>query len=151
MLAALLMALSFTSAAPARQPVASLVRVVCTAPTQDDIAKAILKAFGAMALHEASKPQPGDDFGKSFARALARTGRDELIDSALQDLAPTGKLVERQAVRSLVVLALDGQLTTDRDRIINHLRRTNPGMADVVEITEFLIQFSQAVDRARNK
>lgn len=130
----------------------STLRVAQAAPSNDDrVAKAVVKAFGALVLHQASKPQPGDanDFFKTAGRALAAKGRDELIESALQDLSPTSKVVERAAVRGLVVLALDGKLTHDRDRVLNYLRRTNPGMADSVEITEFLIRLAQAVDKSR--
>ena len=151
-LLALLGVLTFTVAAPARQPILSpsvLAKIVKASPSDEDVARAVLKALGALALHEASKPQPDDDFGKTLARALARQGRDELIDSALKDLAPTSKPVERAAIRSLVILALDGRLVRDRDRIINHLRKTNPDLADVVEVAEFLIQLGKAVEKSR--
>jgi hypothetical protein len=137
------------AAAPAAAHFTPLNYAQKTSPTQDDVAKAVLKAIGALALHEAGKPQVGDSIAQSIARALARQGRDELIDSALQDLSPASKAVERAAVRSLVVLALDGELARDRDRIVNTLRKNNPDMANAVEIAEFLIQLSQAVDKAR--
>ena len=151
-LLALLGVLTLTAAAPARQPAvptSPLAKVVKASPSDEDVARAVLKALGALALHEASKPQADDDFGKTLARALARQGRDELIDSALKDLAPTSKAVERAAIRSLVILALDGRLVRDRDRIINHLRKTNPDLADVVEVAEFLIQLGKAVEKSR--
>ena len=141
--------LSFTTTTQAR-PVFTPQNVgVKTSPTQDDIAKAVLKALGALALHEASKPQPDDGIVETIARGVARQGRDDLIDSALQDLSPRSKAVERAAVRGLVVLSLDGKLDRNRDRVLAQLRRTNPDMADAVEVAEFLIQLSQAIDRAR--
>jgi hypothetical protein len=118
-----------------------------TTPTDDDIAAAVLKSIGAIALHEASKPQPDDGVAEAIARGVAKVARDKLIDSALQDLFPDAEKVERDAVRSLAVLALDGELDRDRDRIVARLRRTNPDMADVVEAAEYLIQFSKAVDK----
>jgi hypothetical protein len=118
-----------------------------TKPTDDDIAAAVLKAIGAIALHEASKPQPDDGVAEAIARGLSKVARDKLIDSALEDLFPAAPKIERDAVRSLAVLALDGELDRDRDRIVGRLRRTNPDMADAVEAAEFLIQFSKAVDK----
>lgn len=150
--------LNFTAAARPGAPKAPLHVVRATAratdgtrtsPTSKDVANAVVKALLAVALNEASKPQPRDDFGDALARGLARAGRDRLIDSALQDLSPRSKPVERAAVRGLVVLALDGKLSRDRDRVLNYLKKTNPDMADAVEVTEFLIQLAQAVDKKK--
>jgi hypothetical protein len=149
---ALLGVLTLTAPASARQLTLSrraLHQAIKASPSQEDVGRAVIKALGALVSHEASKPQPGDDFGQMIARGLARQLRDELIDSALQDLAPTSKAVERAAVRGLVVLALDGKLVRDRDRIVAHLRKTNPDLADVVEISEFLIRLSQAAEQSR--
>src|SRR5262245_21486915 len=124
-------------------------KVVQAAPSNDDVARAVLKAFGALALHQASKPQPCDGVAEGILREISKKGRDELIDSALKDLSPASKPVERAAVRNLAILALDGQLPRDRNRVLDQLRRTNPDAADAVEITEFLIRLAQAVDRAK--
>jgi hypothetical protein len=120
-----------------------------TSPTDEDVGKAVIKAFGALALHELAKPQRDDGIGEAIARAAARASRDKLIESAVQDLSPTSKPVERAAVRNLVILALDGQLDRDRDRVLAQLRRANPDMADAVEVTEFLIRLAQAIDRSK--
>src|SRR5207248_6658179 len=57
-------------------------------PTDEDVGKAVLKALLALASHQASKPQPGDGIIEAIARELARKARDELIESALQDVSP---------------------------------------------------------------
>jgi len=123
--------------------------VVRTTRTDEDVGRAVLKALLAVALHDASKPDPRDTFGDSLARAVARAGRDAAIDSALQDLFPTARPAERAAVRNLTVLSLDGRLPRDRDSVLAEVRRNNPDMADAVQAAEFLIRFSQAAERRR--
>lgn len=119
-----------------------------TAPSNEDVARAVLKAVGAYALHEASKPQASDGFAELLVRSIARNGRDELLDSALRDLSPISSKTERSAVRNLAVLALEGRLDHDRDRVLRQLRRQNPDMANAVEIAEFLLQLAHAIDQA---
>jgi hypothetical protein len=114
-------------------------------PTNDDIAKAVLKALGALILYDQSMDPKNDE----LTQVLARAARDKLIDSAVQDLLPNSPMAERAAVRNLVILAFDGKLPRDRDRVIAELRRTNPDAADAVEIAEFLIRLSQAAEKAR--
>jgi hypothetical protein len=126
------------------------LRVVRAGPGNEEIGRAVLKALGAVALHKAGKPRPGDGAGDAFLRALSREGRDKLIDSALEDLFPGAPLAERASVRNLAILALDGRLANDRNRVIAQLRRTSPDMANAVEIAEFLTRLAQAADRARN-
>ena len=109
-------------------------------PTNDDIAKAVLKALTAVAFHTASMDPKNDELTRAFARAA----RDKLIDSAVQDLSPNSPMAERAAVRNLVILAFDGKLPRDRDRVIAELRRINPNAADAVEVSEFLILLAQA-------
>jgi len=152
-LSAILLAslLSFTPQAPAQQVVLSKTvrNAVAAPPSDNDVAKAVVKALGALASHQASKPQPGDGLVEMFARAAARGVRDELIGSALEDIAPDSKAVERAAIRNLVILAFDGQLPRDRNRVLQELRRSAPQSADAVEVLEFLIRLIQAVDKER--
>ncbi len=122
------------------------LRVVKSGPTDEEIGRGVLKALGALALHKASIPQRDDGFGKSLAREVARAARDELIDSSLKDLFPDTRAVERASIRNLAILALDGRLTHDRDRVLTHLRKVNRDMADAVQVTEFLIRLAKAVD-----
>jgi len=125
------------------------LRVVRSGPSDEEVARGALKAFGALALHKASIPQRGDTFGQSLAREVSRAARDELLDSAFQDLFPGAKVAERAAVRNLAILALDGRLAYDRDRVLNQLRATNPDMADAVQAAEFLIRLGQAVEKSK--
>jgi hypothetical protein len=118
-------------------------------PTDDQIAAAVVKTVGALVLHISSKPKPNDSDWDRVGKNLARIARDELIDSALMDVFSDNTPAERAAVRSLAVLALDGQLSRDRDRIMAQLQQTNPDMANLVEIDEFLIELAQAADRNR--
>src|SRR5579872_3859129 len=53
-------------------------------PTNDDVAKAVVKALAAVAFHEQSMDPKNDELTRVFARAA----RDKLIDSAIQDLSP---------------------------------------------------------------
>jgi len=139
--------LCFTAGASAGQPTApkKLVRLVVTAPTDEQIGKGVLKALGALVLHKASQPQADDEFLDAVARGVARAGRDKLIESALEDLFPDAKAVERASVRNLAILALDGRLPRDRARVLAQLKRTNPDMADAVQVAEFLIGLAKAV------
>jgi len=118
-----------------------------SSPSNEDIGRAVLKSLGAVALHEAAKPQQGDGAADAILRAIARQARDELIDSALRDLFKTQPAVERASIRNLVVLILDGRQARDRNQIQQQLRGINPNMADAVEVAEFLIRLGQAVDR----
>jgi hypothetical protein len=142
--------LGFTLAAHGAPAAASqhVLKSIHATPSDNDVGKAVLKALGALALHQASKPQPCDGIPEILLREISRKGRDELIDSALQDLGATNP-VERAAVRNLAILALDGQLPRDRARVLGSLRRTNPDMADAVEMADFLIRLAQAIERAR--
>jgi hypothetical protein len=124
------------------------LQMVAAGPSDEDVAKAVLKALGALVAHEASKPQPGDKFEDMLARAVSRGARDLLIESAVGDLMPGSAPVEIAAVRNLAIQALDGRLPRNRDRVLAELRRINPDMAQKVEMTEFLIQLSQAVERS---
>jgi len=142
--------LSFTAAASAQHiAIPKTIQSVVDSPTKDDIARAVAKALGAAVSHELSKPQPCDGILEGLARGVARQARDELIDSALQDLSPKSKAFERAAIRNLVVVALDGKLPRDRDQVLAQLRRAAPDAADAVEIVEFLIRFSQAIDKSK--
>jgi hypothetical protein len=118
-------------------------------PSDEAIGRAVLKALGAVVLHENSKPQQGDGFGEIIARGLAKTARDELISSALTDLLPGNTGIERQAVSNLILLALDGRMPRSRDQILYQLRLSNPNFANAAETTEFLIRFAQAMEDAR--
>lgn len=42
------------------------------------------------------------------------------------------------------ILALDGQLARDRNRVLAQLKKTNPDMADAVQVAEFLIGLARA-------
>jgi hypothetical protein len=123
------------------------LRVVKAGPSDEELARGVLKALGALALHKASIPQRDDGVLKEIARDIARAGRDELIDSSLQDLFPDAKAVERASVRNLAILALDGRLSQDRDRVLAQLRKVNPEMADAVRAAEFLIRLAKAVEK----
>jgi hypothetical protein len=127
------------------------LRVVRAGPSDEEIGRGVVKVVGALALHKASMPRDGeeDTLGKAIARGLARLGRDKLIDSAFQDLFPNARAVERASVRNLVVLALDGRLSQDRDQVLAQLRRANPDMADAMQVAEFLIRIAQAVEKKR--
>jgi len=118
-------------------------------PTDEAVGRAVLKALGAVVLHENAKPQQGDGFGEILARGLAKAARDELITSALVDLLPGNTGVERQAVSNLILLALDGRMPRGRDQILYQLRLSNPNFANAAETTEFLIRFAQAMDDAK--
>ncbi|MFO0863746.1 MAG: hypothetical protein U0744_03660 [Gemmataceae bacterium] len=118
-------------------------------PSDEAIGRAVLKALGAVVLHENSKPQQGDGFGEIIARGLAKTARDELISSALTDLLPGNNGIERHAVSNLILLALDGRMPRSRDQILFQLRISNPNFANAAETTEFLIRFAQAMDDSR--
>lgn len=118
-------------------------------PSDEAIARAVLKALGAAVLHENAKPQPGDGFAEAIARGFARTARDELIASSLLDLFPGNTLAERQAVGNLIVLALDGRMPRSRDQILGQLRQSNPNFANGAEAAEYLIRFAQALEDAR--
>src|SRR4051812_36004516 len=95
--------LSLPAVAPAQQPNGSkhVLQVVKASPSDQDVAKAVAKGLIAWASHEAGKPQPCDGVLEDIARAAARATRDSLIDSDLEDLAPTSKAAERAAVRNL--------------------------------------------------
>ncbi len=137
------------SAAPSSTP-KNLTRLAVKAtPTDEQIGKAVLKAIGALVLHQASKPQEDDEILDTIARGIARAGRDKLIDSALEDLFPDAKVVERNAIRNLAVLGLDGKLSRDRNTVLKKLKKVNPDMADAVQVAEFLIQLAKAVDDKR--
>jgi hypothetical protein len=123
------------------------LRVVKSRPSDDERARGVLKALGALALHKASIPQRDDDFFKDVTRGVARAGRDELIDSSLKDLFPDARGVERASVRNLAILALDGRLSQDRDSVLTRLRKVNPDMADAVRVAEFLIRLAKAVEK----
>jgi len=118
-------------------------------PTDEAVGRAVLKALGAVVLHENAKPKQGDGLGEIFARGLAKAARDELIVSALVDLLPGNTAPERQAVSNLILLALDGRMPRGREQILYHLRLTNPDFANAAETTEFLIRFAQARDDAQ--
>ncbi|MBX9681848.1 MAG: hypothetical protein K2X38_24070 [Gemmataceae bacterium] len=118
-------------------------------PSDEAVGRAVLKALGAVVLHENSKPQQGDGFSEIIARGLAKTARDELVSSALTDLLPGNTATERQAVSNLILLALDGRMPRGRDQILYQLRLSNPNFANAAETTEFLIRFAQAMDDAR--
>jgi hypothetical protein len=120
-------------------------------PNEAAIGKAILKTLGAVILHENSVIQPNDGLLELIGRGLAQSARDELVDSALQDLFPGFTLVERSAVRNLTILALDGRMPRNREQILNQLRRANPGFANGTETVEFLIRLAQAIDDARRR
>jgi hypothetical protein len=126
-----------------------LGRVAKAGPSKEAIARAVLKAVGALVLHDNSKPQADDGILEALARELARKGRDELISSALEDLFPRSAAAERTAVLNLVVLAFDGKMPRNRDKVLARLRRINPDMAEAAEMAEFLIKLAQAVDNAR--
>lgn len=145
--AAFALVLALFVAVPAQ---AQYAPATTTLSPEEKAARGVLKALGALVLHEAQKPQSGDGFVEALARAAARSGRDELLNGTLADLFPQAPLVERDAVRSLMVLALDGRMSRDRDAILRRLRQANPQSADGVEIVEFLIKFAQEVDRNRN-
>jgi len=115
--------------------------------TDEQIGRAVLKAVGALALHQAGKPQDDDTLGKAILRGISRAGRDKLIDSTLEDLMPAARQAERDSIRNLAVLALDGELSTDSDAVTRQLRKINSEMADAVEIAEFLIQLAQAAKK----
>jgi len=118
-------------------------------PTDEAVGRAVLKALGAVVLHENAKPQQGDGLGEILARGLAKAARDELIASALVDLLPGNTATERQAVSNLILLGLDGRMPRGRDQILYQLRLSNPNFANAAETTEFLIRFAQAMDDAK--
>ena len=118
-------------------------------PTDEQVERAVVKVLGALILHSKIAPEPDDDFGASLGRTLAKAGRDALIDSVLEDLMAENRKVERNAVKALVILALDGKLDPNRDRILAALRTFNPEMANGVEVTEFLIQLGKAIQESK--
>jgi hypothetical protein len=149
-LAALLMVglLGFTPRASA-SPMNLGRFVVKATPTDEKIAKGVLKALGALVAHKASQPQKDDGFVEGLLRAAAVVTRDKLIDSVLEDVFPDAKAVERDSIRNLAVLALDGKLSQDRDTVHARLKKTNPDMADAVQVAEFLIRLAKAADKTR--
>jgi len=118
---------------------------------KERVAKAVLKALGAVVAHQATKPKPGEErtFAVEFRIGLAVVTRDKLIDSALEDLLPLARVAERNSIRNLVVLAFDRKLSQDRDTVLAELKRINPDMADAVQVAEFLIRIAQAAERQR--
>lgn len=118
-------------------------------PSEEDVARGVLKALGAAVLHQKAKQVP-KDFGEAFVIELARTGRDELIKSAVDDLFPQIAAGDRATLGRLVPLALDGRLTAanlraaeSRDAIANYLKKQNPDFALAAQAADFLYRVQQ--------
>ncbi len=125
------------------------VRKPVAGPTDEDIARGAIKALGAAALHEITKQRPADII-EAIAIEAARTGRDKLIKSAIDDLFPQVEVKDRTTLGHLVPLALDGRLTDRnlrdaqaRDAIVNHLKKKNPDFAFAVQAADFLIKVQE--------
>lgn len=127
-----------------------VVRVVArkpalAGPTDEQIAKGVMKAIGALVLHEAAQKEP-EDFADRLAIGIALKGRDELIKSAVNDVFTMLPQSDRNTISSLVPLALDGRLTSRnlghaeaKLALQNHLRSQNPDFALAAEAADFLL------------
>jgi hypothetical protein len=99
---------------------------------------------------EAVRQNPGG-FVEQLAEGLAKKVRDDVMQSALQDLFPG--LTQRQAgdIQGLISDAADGRLDfrnlnqqNAKQRLINDLRLRNPDLADAGAIAEFIYVIYQA-------
>jgi hypothetical protein len=119
-------------------------------PTDEQIGRGVLKALGVALLHQkASEPWDGT-LPHKFGIELARTGRDKLITSAVDDLFPQLPAKDRGTLGRLVPLALDGRLTAAnlkaaeaRDAITDYLRTQNPDFALAAQAADFLYRVQQ--------
>lgn len=118
-------------------------------PTDDDVARGALKALGALVLHQKAKEIPEDLFD-AIAIELARTGRDELLKSAIDDLFPQAPASDRAILGRIVPLALDGRLTARnlrgaeaQDAIAAYLKKQNPDFALAAQAADFLYRVQQ--------
>jgi len=99
----------------------------------------------------ASKPRDDDDFLTTVMRQAAKSGRDGLIESAVQDVFADLKPHEVRAVRRLLCLGIDGELNernfreaTLKEELIARLRRESADMAATAEVADFIVRVLQA-------
>lgn len=128
---------------PAAPPVVAL-RPAAKGPTDEDIARGVVKVVGAVVLHEAAK-KPASDLAEAFAIEFARAGRDELIKSAVGDLFPQLPARDGRLLADMVCLAFDGRLTPAnltqteaKAALTEYLRKQSPDLAVAAEAADFL-------------
>ena len=129
----------YTALKPA-MPVAPAVK----GPTNDEIGRGVVKAIGALVMHQGTK-KPARDLAEQFGIELLRTGRDELVKSAVDDLFPQLTAKERKTVSGMVILGFDGRLTPanlsqaeSKAALVDYLRKQNPDLALAAEVADFL-------------
>lgn len=127
-----------------KTPVVVLKPVASAGPTDEQIARGAIKALGAALLHQQAEKRAGDIF-EAIAIETARTARDELIKSAIEDLFTDMASADRATLGRLVPLALDGRLTDadlreaeSKEAIIAYLQEQNPNFAYAAQAAEFL-------------
>ena len=113
-------------------------------PTNDEIGRGVVKAVGALVMHQGTK-KPARDLAEQFGIELLRTGRDELVKSAVEDLFPQLTAKERKTVSGMVILGFDGRLTPanlsqaeSKAALVDYLRKQNPDLALAAEVADFL-------------
>ena len=121
------------------------------APDEEAVKRAIVKILGAIVSNAASQPGEDDNLFQTLLRQGFRAGRDQLIESAVQDVFPDLAASQVQAVRRMIALDLDGRLDsrnwrseTAKDELINALRRENVDAANAVSVADFLYRVHQA-------
>jgi hypothetical protein len=120
------------------------------------VQRAIAKILLAAVANAVGQQQP-DNLGEVIAQQLALRLRDEAILSAVGDLFPQLTPAQRQGVRRVLCLSLDGQLNLDnldrqaaRDRLMTQLRQANPDVGAAAEVADFIYRVHQA-NRGRRR
>jgi len=121
------------------------------------IQRAILKILGAGLANELAKDQ--DRKNGLLAATLSvvdRRARDELIDSALNDVFPHLNDAQIRGTRRIISLYLDGDLSvlslgmeTAKEEIIEALKKSDPQLGLKAEVADFIYEVLKA--RAEQK
>jgi hypothetical protein len=127
-----------------------------TGPDEQAVQRGIAKILLAALANVAAQEQP-KDLGEAIAQQLAIRLRDEAIQSAVGDLYPQLTPAQRQGVRRVICLALDGRLNLEnldrqaaRDRLMGQLRQANPDASAAAEVADFIYRVHLAY-RARRR
>ncbi len=121
-----------------------------TGPTDEQFQNAVVKILGAALANAIAGGEP-KDFAETIIVEVARSARDELVQSALEDLFVASTRADRRAAGHAICLALDGKLNIgnlrDRqaqDAIAAWLRKENPQMGNTVEVADLVYRVMQA-------
>ena len=129
----------------------SVVRITTVGPTDEAIGRAIVKVLAAAIADAASKPNVDDDLLTTILRQSAKIGRDQLIESAVEDVFPTLTQTDLRTVRNAICLAVDGNLSEAswnrsraRDEMLATLRGRDPNLATATQVADFVQQVIKA-------